>query len=602
MKYYHFAELIFHQARKYGNRTALKTRNEITNKWEKISWKEFADQVLFTAKALAEFGVKEQDNIGICSQNMAEYFYTDFGAYSNRVAPISIYATSSQSQIDYIVTDAHIETLFVGEQTQYNNAYKVQKENPVLKRLVIYDSAVKLYPDDKTSLFFKDFQRYGDNMDAEAIVRARIKRASPNDRATIIYTSGTTGEPKGVLLSHKSFLAAIKAHCNQFKEVTDHDSTMTFLPLSHVFEKAWSYVCLSIGVSLFINKNPREIQKTLPEVRPTLMCNVPRFWEKVYQGVQDKINSSSPSQQKILRHALEVGHKYFFDYKNKGLKVPLSLKLSFEFYNKTLFFAVKKRVGLDRGRLFPVGGAPLSAEVCEFLMSMDFPIVVGYGMTETLATVSFFPKKHIVMGSIGEVMEGMNLKIDPETNEILVKGDCITSGYYNKPEATKAAFTEDGFFRTGDAGRFEGKTLFFKERIKDLYKTSNGKYIAPQVIESLIGLDSYIDQVAVIGNERKFVSALIVPDFCKLEKYADKEGIVYASHEELVSNKQVRRFIESRIEEHQKKLASFEKIKKIVLLSEPFTIANGQLTDTMKIKRKVVSSLYKDKIDLLYVN
>ena len=599
MIYYHFAELIHRQAEKYGNRTALKHRDNATGKWLKISWREFSDKVMLTAKAMAEFGIKVQENIGVYSQNMPQCLYTDFGAYGNRVVSIPMYATNSPGQIEYIINDAKIRTLFVGEQLQYNNAFKVQKDSKYLERLVVFDPAVKMNPEDKTSIYFDDFLRLGDNAHAESTVKIRMTEAVPEDLATIIYTSGTTGESKGVMLPHSCYLEAMRIHDVRLPLVTDKDLSMSFLPMTHIFEKAWCYYCLHKGVTIAINQDPKMIQKTLPEIHPTLMCNVPRFWEKVYAGVHEKINSASPAMKKIFLDAIETGRKYNLEYKNKGIPAPCSLKLKFQFYNKTVFTLLKKVLGIERGRFFPVAGAPLSDTINEFLQSVNIPIAYGYGLSETTATVCFYPEIGFQFGSIGEVMPGVQVKIDPGNNEILVKGKTVMSGYYNKPEETKRAFAEDGFFRTGDAGRLEGNTLFFTERIKDLYKTSNGKYIAPQAIEMVMSGDNYIEQIAVIGDQRKFVSALIVPAYPLLEKYAGEKGISFESREELVKNKDIIRFIEARVEEHQKNLASYEKIKRFTLLPEPFMMG-CELTDTLKLRRPVVLQKYATEIEAMY--
>ena len=599
MIYYHFAELIHRQAEKYGNRTALKHRDNATGKWLKISWREFSDKVMLTAKAMAEFGIKVQENIGVYSQNMPQCLYTDFGAYGNRVVSIPMYATNSPGQIEYIINDAKIRTLFVGEQLQYNNAFKVQKDSKYLERLVVFDPAVKMNPEDKTSIYFDDFLRLGDNAHAESTVKIRMTEAVPEDLATIIYTSGTTGESKGVMLPHSCYLEAMRIHDVRLPLVTDKDLSMSFLPMTHIFEKAWCYYCLHKGVTIAINQDPKMIQKTLPEVHPTLMCNVPRFWEKVYAGVHEKINSASPAMKKIFLDAIETGRKYNLEYKNKGIPAPCGLKLKFQFYNKTVFTLLKRVLGIERGRFFPVAGAPLSDTVNEFLQSVNIPIAYGYGLSETTATVCFYPEIGFQFGSIGEVMPGVQVKIDPGNNEILVKGKTVMSGSDNKPEETKKAFTEDGFFRTGDAGRLEGNTLFFTERIKDLYKTSNGKYIAPQAIEMVMSGDNYIEQIAVIGDQRKFVSALIVPVYPLLEKYAGEKGISFESREELVKNKDIIRFIEARVEEHQKNLASYEKIKRFTLLPEPFMMG-CELTDTLKLRRPVVLQKYATEIEAMY--
>lgn len=599
--YYHFSELIQRQAEKYGNRTALKYRDDAAGRWTKISWNEFSELITLTAQALADSGIAVQENIGVYSQNMPQCLYTYFGAYANRVVDVPMYATSSPSQIAYIVEDAQIHTLFVGEQLQYNNAFIVQKQKPnILKKLVIFDSSVRKNPEDKTSVYFDDFIRLGNNAHAESLVKIRTSGALPEDIATIIYTSGTTGNPKGVVLTHANYLEAMRTHDLRIPQVTDRDSSMCFLPLTHIFERGWTCVCLMKGVLVAINRDPKQIQKTLPEINPTTMACVPRFWEKVYIGIQEKIRSASPTMQKLFRDAIATGHDYIINYKRTGKKAPLALKAKFEFYDKTLFALVKKVVGIQNGRFFPVAGAPLSDTVLEFLLSLNIPIRYGYGLSETTATVCFFPEENYTIGSIGIIQPDLEVKIDPNNQEILVRGKTVMSGYYKRPEENAISFTADGFFRTGDAGRLDGDTLYFLERIKDLYKTSNGKYIAPQAIELSITRDPYIEQVAVIGDQRKFVSALVVPNYELLEQYAKSKNLIYASREEMLKHELIHKLIQAHIEEHQRELASFEKIKRFTLLASPFTMESGALTDTLKLRRRVVNELYAKEIDAMY--
>ncbi len=601
MIYYHFAELIHRQAVKYGNRTALKYRDDATGKWSKISWIQFAENVRLTAEAMADSGIGVQENIGMYSQNMPQCLYTSFGAYANRIVDIPMYATSSPAQVAYIVKDANIHTLFVGEQLQYNNAWIVQKQLPnILRKLVVFDSSVRLNPEDKTSVYFDDFIRLGNNAHAESQVKIRTSQARPEDVATIIYTSGTTGNSKGVVLTHANYLEAMRTHDLRIPQVTDKDTSMCFLPLTHIFEKGWTCVCLMKGVKVAINHDPKLIQKTLPEVAPTTMSSVPRFWEKVYIGVQEKIRNASPTAQKIFKDAIETGRLYNLEYRRKGIKPPMALKLKFEFYNRTVFTLLKRVVGIQNGRFFPVAGAPLSDKVLEFLLSVNIPIRYGYGLSETTATVCFFPEENYEIGSLGILQPDLQVRIDPSNNEILVKGKTVMSGYYNRPEENAIAFTEDGYFRTGDAGRLEGNTLYFLERIKDLYKTSNGKYIAPQAIELSITSDPYIDQVAVIGDQRKFVSALVVPNYTLLEEYAKEQRIDYTTREELLQHEMIHKLIQAHIEEHQSELAAFEKIKRFTLLPEPFSMESGELTDTLKLRRRVVSEHYAEQIEAMY--
>ncbi|MBF6627326.1 MAG: long-chain fatty acid--CoA ligase [Proteiniphilum sp.] len=599
MAYYHLGELIHEQAIKLKNKTALKYQSPAGD-WVDMSWTVFSEKILMTARAMAEMGLNPNDNVGIYAQNMEKYLITDFAAYANRAVMVPMYATASPAQVSYIVNDAQIKLVFVGEQFQYNNAWKVQQESPVLRKLIIFDRNVVLKSDDRSSLYFDDFITTGDNSESMALVSARLKQLKESDLATIIYTSGTTGEPKGVMLTHTSYMKVMKIHDIRLTNMSDRDISMCFLPLTHIFEKAWTYYCLSKSVVVAVNKEPSEIRKTIKQVRPTLMSNVPRFWEKVYDGVKETIDNSSGFLKWLFLDAVKTGRRHNLECVNEGKRAPLNIRLKFFLYQHTLFYLIKRVVGIDRGNFFPVAGAPLSDKINEFMQSIDVHIIYGYGLTETTATVSCFPAKGFTIGTVGTVMPDVEVKIG-ENNEILVKGETVMAGYYNKPEATREAFTEDGFFRTGDAGRLtENNEIILTERIKDLYKTSNGKYIAPQMIETRICEDKYIDQMAVIGDERKFVSALIVPNYELLKSYAQEQHIPFGSMEELVNNEEINDFVSGRVELLQSQFTSYEKIKKFTLLPQPFTIESGELTNTLKLRRKVIIERYAALIEEMY--
>lgn len=599
MNYFHPAILIHEQAKKYGKRTALKYWNNQEEKWRNISWDKFSRRVYKASWAISDAGIKEGDRVGIYSQNMPEYLISEFGIFGNRASSVPIFATSSPAQVEYIVNDANIELLFVGEQFQYNNAFAVQQKSSVLKKLVIFDKEVILNPEDKTSVYYSEFMASGEDSENQVKVNVRIKSRKDTDIACIIYTSGTTGEPKGVVLAHSCFLEVFRIHDMRLN-ITDKDRSMNFLPMAHILEKAWCFYCLHKGVRIAVNQDPRIIQKSIKEIRPTAMCSVPRFWEKVYAGIQEQINGAKGLKKWLFLDAVKTGHKYILQYRNNNKRAPLGTSIKFIFYNNTIFRILKMVIGIQRGNMFPCAGAPLSKDIDEFLQSVNIPLKVGYGLTETSATVTCYPDKGFVVGSVGKIMPDIEVRIDQENNEILVKGKTVMLEYYNKPDETAKSFTEDGFFRTGDAGRLEGDVLFMTERIKDLYKTSNGKYIAPQAIETHIAGDKYIDMIAVIGDDRKFVSALIVPDYKALEDYAKSQNIQYKTREELLLNQDIYNMFDSRIELLQANFAPYEKIKRFTLLSEPFSMETGELTNTLKLKRKVISDKYKDIIDKMY--
>lgn len=599
MAYHHLGEVVHQQALKYRHRTAIKYQ-EAEGIWQDMSWKAFSESIMKAAQAMAEMGVKPGDNLGVYSQNMEKYLVTDFAAYANRAVMVPMYATASPTQVNYIVRDAAIRILFVGEQFQYNNAWKVQQESPLLEKLIIFDRRVVKNTEDSSSVYFDDFIATGDNSETIALVNARLKQLKEQDLATIIYTSGTTGEPKGVMLTHANYLKAMVIHDLRITGMSEKDLSMCFLPLTHIFEKAWTYYCLHKGVAVAINRDPNEIRKNLKVIRPTLMSNVPRFWEKVYDGVQETIDNASGVLKWLFRDAVTTGHRHNLQYRNEGRRPPLANRLKFFCYRHTIFYLIKRVVGIDRGNFFPVAGAPLSDTINIFMQSIDVHLIYGYGLSETTATVSCFPAQGFRIGTVGRVMPDIEVKIG-EDSEILVKGDTVMKGYYNKPEATAEVFTEDGFFRTGDAGLLtKDNEVILTERIKDLYKTSNGKYIAPQMIETRISEDKYIDQVAVIGDERKFVSALVVPNYEALKSYAKEQQISFSSVEDLVRDQVVIDFVFGQIELLQSQFTSYEKIKRITLLPRPFSMEQGELTNTLKLRRKVILERYHSLIEEMY--
>ena len=598
---YHLAEFP-HQFRvRYPGKTILRYYNKHSERWEKLNGEQVANLCLSAAKGLAYLQIAPGDRIAIYSPNRVGCIATELGIFMMRAVSVPLYATSTPDQVAFMVEDAGIETMFVGGQFQYNNAYEVQQRGGVLRRLIVFDPEVVLAPGDTTSMYFDEFLRRGDSVAYENKANVTASQALATDLAVIIYTSGTTGKSKGVMLHHSNFIEQFYQHQVKYPFISNRDISMCFLPLNHIFEKAWTYLCLSMGCQVAILSDPKRILEALPIVRPTMMCNVPRFWEKVYIGVQDKINRSPKLVRYILRHSIQVGERYFFDFVNEGKKAPLFLKLLYKLYDKTLFAKVKKAIGIQRGRFFPAAGASVSPEILRFLRAINVPMCVGYGLSETTATVSSQPLEGFAIDSIGTIMPGLQVKIDPETSEILIKGATVTSGYYKNPEANAEAFTEDGFFRTGDAGRVEDGVLYFTERIKDLFKTANGKYIAPQMLEGMLTIDPLIEQVAVIADGYKFVSALIYPNWSVLRREAAARGLSREmTEEELAANHEVHRLVMAHLEAALSTVAQYEKVKKFKLLTTPFSVESGELTNTLKIRRKVVAERYAREIASMY--
>ena len=591
--------LIHKQAEKYGDRAALIYRDFGSLKWKECSWNEFSKQVREVSNAMLNLGVKVQENVGVCSQNTVQYLFTDFGAFGIRAVTVPFYATSSEQQIQYMISDAQIRFLFVGEQEQYEKAYRVLPLCQTLEKIIIFDRSVRKATHDSNSIYFDEFLKLGEGCPRQSEVETLYAQANDDDIANILYTSGTTGDSKGVVLTHGQYNAAMIAN-DENLPVGEDDRIMCFLPLTHIFERGWCFLCLTEGAKIIVNTYPKEVQQSLCETHPTCMSSVPRFWEKVYIGVKERIENAGTVQRKMFKHALAVGHKHNVEYLSRGKRPPLALQMEYKMIDKTVFSLIRKQLGLENPNFFPTAGSYVSPDVEEFILSVGIFMMVGYGLTESLATVSNVHKdKPFTIGSVGRPISGLDIKIG-DNDEILLKGPTITRGYYNREALNKESFTEDGYFRTGDAGYLQNGELFLKERIKELFKTSNGKYIAPQMIESKLLVDLFIEQLAVIADQRKFVSALIVPNFAALEEYAKDNDIDFKNNEDLCHDKRIIQMMEERINTLQQQLANYEKVKKFTLLPKPFTMESGELTNTLKIKRRVLNKNYAKEIEAMY--
>ena len=595
----YLSRLVPQQAEKYGNKVVLKYRDYATATWIPVTWTQFAATVRQVSNALLALGAEVQENVGVFSQNKPECLYVDFGAFADRVVTIPLYATSSEAQVHYILEDASIRFLFVGEQYQYDVAYRVQNLCRSLKQIIIFDPEVKRAPGDQNSIYFDEFLKGGGEGKYQEEVDKRMADAVSSDLANILYTSGTTGDSKGVMLHHSNYEAAFAGHKARLKELGENDVVMNFLPFTHIFERAWSYYCLDRGCLLCINLRPQDIQKTIKEVRPTAMCSVPRFWEKVYAGVLEKINETTGLKKSLMLDALRVGKAHNIDYLMNGKTPPVMLHMRYKFYERTIYSLLKKTIGIENGNFFPTAGAAIPEKVAEFVHSVGINMIAGYGLTESTATVSCEWKDDFRIGAVGRLLPGVEAKIG-ENNEILLRGGTITKGYYKKEAVTRDSFTEDGWFRTGDAGYIEDGFLYLTERIKDLFKTSNGKYIAPQAIETKLVVDRYIDQISIIADQRKYVSALIVPDYKQVEKYASDHQIAYTDMKDLLQKPEIESLFRMRIDTLQQQFAHYEQIKRFTLLPEPFSMERGELTNTLKIKRPVLLKNYAKEIEKMY--
>lgn len=594
MQQQHLTRMILDRVQKYGQRPALFFK--ANGQWEHLTWQEMGEQIKSVSRALLQFGLKEQERVGIYSLNKPQWTISDYGIMGVRGITTTIYATNSVRETEYIVNDAQIRLLFVGGQEQYDRVMQFFDKNEYLEQVVVFDRSVKLR-DDKHSLYFDDFLQSGKNASNAQEVEKRLQAATEDDIATIIYTSGTSGEPKGVMLTQANIFSQITALDPLF-DISEDDIELCFLPFSHSYQKSSTHWTQSHGVTVYYCENPKEILEYFKEVRPTFMVGVPRLYEKMYATVYARLEEASDFKRKLFDWAIAIGKAY--QYKIFGRKkVPMSLRLKHALAKALILNKIRAIMG-GRLNFFSAGGAPLSQEIEEFFFAAGIFIAQGYGLTETSPVVTCNRKDRFKFGTPGTVVSVCKVKI-ADDGEILVKGQNVMKGYFRKPELTKEVFTEDGWFKTGDIGYLDDDGfLHITDRKKDIIITAGGKNIAPQHIESLLGQDYYIEQIAIIGNKRKYLTALIVPAFDALKEYAQSHEISFSSPEDLVNNKQIIDFYAERLEQHSHSLASYERIKKFRLLAQPFSQEKGEITPTLKIKRRVIEENYKSIIEDMY--
>lgn len=584
---FHFVNRFRYQAERLVDRVALRFLDE--GKWMTLSWAQFQSHANQLSHALLANGIGIQDKIGIFANNMPRWTIADIGTMQIRAVTVPIYATNTAKQVEYILNNADIKILFVGDQAQYDQAIEIANSCTQLTKIVAMKPSINLFSR-PIACYWEDFIQV-EPQTVELNQRLATKRL--DDLFTLIYTSGTTGEPKGVMLDYANLACQFQNH-DQALNVNEDDVSLSFLPFSHIFERAWISYILHRGATNCYLEDTNLVRETLAEVKPTLMCAVPRLYEKIYAAVLDKVQKAPAHRRALFNWAIRVGEKHFM-----AKKPSLWLNAQYMIANKLVLSKLRALLG-GRIRMMPCGGAKLEPTIGMFFHSIGINIKLGYGMTETTATVSCWSDKGFNPNSIGTLMPNVEVKIG-EDNEILVKGGMVMRGYYKKPEETAVAFTEDGFLKTGDAGELDASGhLFITDRIKELMKTSNGKYIAPQYIEGKIGKDKFIEQIAVIADAKKYVSALIVPCFESLEEYAKQLNIKYHDRLDLIKNSEIVQMFEKRINELQKELASFEQVKKFTLLPEAFTQKMEEITPTLKLRRKVILQRYKEQIEKMY--
>ncbi|MGO2342525.1 AMP-dependent synthetase/ligase [Vibrio litoralis] len=593
---YHLIRLFKHQAQQRADQIALEGF-EIEAPWNLVTWQKLEEQTDKLAKVLIKLGVSIQDKCAIISQNCPQWTCADLASLKARAVIVPIYPTSTLEQAQFILNDAEAKVLFVNDAQQYQMACELQDALPNIESVIVFNEEVELKP--RPNHWHLDellTAKYEVSESHSSELAIRVEQAQLDDLVTLIYTSGTTGDPKGVMLDYRNFASTISQH-DEVLGFTEGDTSLAFLPLSHVFERSWSFYVLARGGKNVYLQDTNRVKQAISATKPNTLCVVPRFLEKVYSAIQEQVTKGSKVKQLIFAWAMKVGKKQFEVSQGRRAS-SVFLEWQNTLATKLVFSKLQNALG-GRLKFMPCGGAALDADVAGFFHAINVPVLCGYGMTETTATVTCNTTANRVTGSNGQPLSQTEVKLGKD-NEILVRGDIVMKGYYNRPEDTEATF-EDGWLKTGDAGQFdENGNLYITDRIKELMKTSNGKYIAPQRVEGKVGTCSFIEQVAIVADAKNYVTALIVPAFESLDSWAKEKGIHYESPIELLKHSHVVEHFEQRLKHLQKELAGFEKIKKFTLLPKEFSIEDGLITPTLKLRRKKIYEKYKKEIQAMY--
>ncbi len=583
----HLAHMVLQRAKKFGSRPVFKVIGEDQQKLENLSWDFLAKKVNEVSKSLITLGHSSESKIGIFANNRPEWTIADIGILSIRAIVVPFYGTSNMEQLKYIVDETKMELMFVDDTSQLEKALQLIGKS-TLKTIVTFSEQITQH---EAVISWSDFCLLGNKVEEKELTDL-LELAHEDDIASIIYTSGTTGEPKGAMLSHLNFMHCFKINDLRL-DITENDHSLAFLPLSHIFERSWTlFFMYKGGVNTFLS-NPKKVIETLPLVKPTVMCVVPRFFEKTYDGIFEEYHRWSSTKQKIFDWSIAIGHQAIGKH-----KLPFLLSVKHQIAQKLV---LNKLMAIFGGQLrtTPCAGAAIQPELLKFFHAIGLFVNYGYGATETTATVSCMKTNVFDLDTCGSIMPETTVSIG-ENEEIIVEGDTVFKGYYKKPEETANVLTGK-IFKTGDKGFITKENyLVMTDRIKDMMKTSGGKYISPQKLELLIGQNKFVEQVVVVGDNRKFVSALIVPTFDLLKQAHPLLKLDNKSHREIVDHPEVIAFYKKLIDQDQSKLDGYEQIKRFILLPEPFSIENNGLTNTLKIKRKHVTELHIDLIDLMY--
>ena len=581
-------------ARAHNRPDALNYKHE--GRWLSLSSDEMLAGVKHIAAGLHAIGIRHGDRVAILSDSRVEWTLTDAGCLFASAIDVPIYPTLTPPQVRYILQDSGAATLFLANREKFVELSEILDECPQLKHIVFFDAAGITPAEGLTLAQLEQMGRELEQREPGVIDRL-VAETTPDDLATIIYTSGTTGEPKGVMLTHANLISNLIDSSGHL-DVGEQDTVLSVLPLSHVFERQAMYMYLHHGMAVYFAESLQTVGPNLREVRPTILVGVPRMFEKIYQRIQEHAAETGKAAEALLAWSVSIARAYA-QHLSKRTPLPATLKIKHRIASKLVFSKWQRAFG-GRIRLLLSGGAALSEDLAAIYIGAGIPIIQGYGLTETSPVITASTFADYRIGTVGTAIPHVEIRIAPD-GEIEVRGPNVMRGYYNKPEETRAAFTDDGWFKTGDIGTIDADGyLRITDRKKELFKTSGGKYIAPAPIEQAIKGSRFVNQIVLVGAERKFPAALIVPVWDQLESYCRLKGIEVSSRSELCRHPRIIDLLQRQIDALTPNLARYEKIKKVALLENEFTIEGGELTPTLKVKRRVIDEKYRDVIEQLY--
>lgn len=585
------------RVRQYGDKTLVIYKGK-RGKWEEISWNKLNEMVRDLSMFLINRGIKTGDKVALFSPNRYEWWVADLAIISVGAVNVPIYATNSVEESRYVIDNSDAKMCFVGAKEHMDKILQAKEKLPNLGEIIIFDDPDKPVPGVNT---LKEALKEGKEAKNGDEFEKRLIPIDIEDVATIIYTSGTTGNPKGVMLTHKNFVSNVnQAHAVDPDFLSGDHTFLSFLPLAHSLERTCGYYTpIFLGHKVAFAESADKLLENFGDIRPTFLVSVPRIYEKIHSGIVGKVATAPPVKKALFGWAMGIAKEnlpYICENRERTGVFAFKYKLA----DKIIFSKIKATLGLDRLVAAISGGGPLSVSDAEFFLGMGIKVLEGFGLTETTPIVTANKPKRIKPGTVGPAVKDTIFKISDE-GEILIKGPQIMKGYYKNEEATKAAFTVDGFFRTGDIGEFDTDGyLKITGRIKDIIVTSGGKNISPQNIENDLLTSAFIEQVAVIGDNRKYLSALVVPAFLALESWAKEQNIVFANRRELIKNPAVYKFYWQQIEEQMKDYGKVEQIRKFILMDAEWSQDSGEMTPTMKLKRAVIRKKYEKEIESMY--